>query len=312
MWWLIVAAVTPAGCERSDNASDPQGTTGQPARNLPATRIVTLAPNSAEILCEIGACDLIVGVSKFCVYPPQLAGRPLVGGLFDPDLEKITALRPDLVVLRGRNEDVERLCSSSNIAVYHDPTERLADIQTCVLELGERVGRASEAAALVRRFWQRIDTVRDRVARAVGEGTRPKVLVTLNRNPEKLANILTSGAGTYISELLDVAGGENLFGHVEVEYPTVSMEEILARRPDVILELLPEVMITEALRRQMLAQWALVGPTPALMTGRIYFVGDELDHALIPSPRCVEVIDAVSRLLHPVVETSPGAPPKSG
>ena len=79
-------------------------------RNTPK-RIITISPNSAESICDLGACDRIVGVDKFCVYPPSLQHRPRVGGLFDPDLEKIVALRPDLVVLRGHSDTLERLCA---------------------------------------------------------------------------------------------------------------------------------------------------------------------------------------------------------
>ncbi len=296
---LVIVVVTLAACERADRTEDRRDASAKVGRQAPATRIITIAPNSAEILCAIGACDSIVGVSKYCIYPPRLSDRPRVGGLFDPDLERIISLQPDLVVLRGRNDEVERLCDAGNIAVYHDPTERLADIETCILDLGRRVGKEEEAAALIRGFHGRIDAIRARVARVVGDAQRPKVLVTLARNPQELADCFTAGAETYVSELLDIAGGENLFGHVEMDYPTVSMEEVLTRQPEVILEFMPEVTVTADLRRQMVAQWAKVGPTPALVNGRIYFVGDELDHSLIPSPRYVEVIDAVSRILHP-------------
>lgn len=274
---------------------------GPDARILPGppARIITIAPNSAEILCAIGAGDTIVGVDKFCVYPPELSERPRVGGLFDPNLERITTLRPDLVVLRGSSDDVEDLCRRLGVRVYHDPTERLTDIPRCIRELGEITGRRDAAAMVERRFAGQIETIRTRVAGVLAGRTRPKVLITLARDPAELVDVFTAGPDTYVHELIEIAGGTNVYADTDMAYPTVSMESVLTRRPDVIIELMPEVHLTETLQAQMLDQWRQVGPTPALTGGRIHFVGSTMDHALIPSPRFPLVIEAIARLLHP-------------
>lgn len=256
-------------------------------------RIITIAPNSAEIICALGACDAIVGVSKFCVYPPELQRRPQVGGLFDPDLEKIATLRPDLVVLRGRNEPVEQLCRNRGIAIYKDKTERLADIETCVAQLGARLHRTKEAQEVVKQFRARLDTIRKRTA----DRPRPRVLLTISRQPDRLGNLLTAGKGSFLDEMVKVAGGENIFGDLDMAYPQVSTEAIIARRPEVILELMPEINLTAKLKAQMLEQWHKLGTIPAVAGGRVHFVVD--DNCLIPSLRYVEIIDKVSRILHP-------------
>ncbi len=282
---LVLAAVAPLITRKpSDNGNTP---TSAPRR------IVTIAPNAAEIICALGAGDRIVAVSKFCVYPPELKERPRVGGLFDPDLEKIVALRPDFVVLRGRNEAVERLCRNRGIAIYRDKTDTLAGVETCIVELGKSLGRCDEAAALVERFRSRIEAVRRRTA----DRPRPRVLLTVSRRPDRLANLLTTGRGTFLNEMLDIAGGINVFGHLDMAYPQVSLESIVARRPEVIIELMPEVTVTAALKRDMLNQWRTVGSFPAVNERRIFFLTDE--HCLIPSLRYVEIIERVSRLLHP-------------
>ncbi len=259
----------------------------------PPRRIVTIAPNSAEIICALGACESIVGVSKFCVFPMQLEGRPRVGGLFDPDLEKIVALRPDLFVLRGRSDAVEGLCRRLNVPLYMDKTDTLQGIETCIVELGERLGRRGEAQAMIGQFRERLQATRRRVA----DRPRPRVLLTVSRLPDKLANILTTGRGTFLDEMLDVAGGLNVFGHVDMSYPQVSVEGIIAQRPEVIIELVPELELTEAVKKEMLDQWSRLGAIPAAVGGRIFFMTDQ--HCLIPSPRYVEIIEKVSRLLHP-------------
>jgi len=256
-------------------------------------RIVTIGPNAAEIICELGACDTIVGVDKFTLYPNKLASVTRVGGLFDPDLEGIVSLRPDLIVLRGRSETVERLADRLGIRVYHDPTERLDQIPQTIRELGELVGRDHQAERLVEAFEDRIE----RITKRVTDRPRPRVFLTVARQPDRLADILTAGQGVFLTHMIEIAGGENIFGDVEMGYPQVSVESILTRRPDVIIELMPEVELTDPLRARIFADWRRWDAIPAVRNERVHILTD--DHCLIPSPRYVEIIDRVSRILHP-------------
>ncbi len=262
-------------------------------RRITPERVITISPNSAEIICELGACDRIVGVDKFCVYPPQLRNRPRVGGLIDPDLEKIISLRPDLLVLRGRNDTIERLCVSLDIRLYHDQTETLADVPTCIMELGRLLDREEQAVKLVDAFRSRLGAIRRRVAGR----PRPRVFLTFARQPDSFANVLTAGKGMFLSDMLEIAGGANVFGHLDIRYPQVSLEAIVAQRPEVILELSPEIELTDALKRQILTAWRRLGSIPAVENNRVYIITE--DHCLIPSPRYVEIIEKVSRLIHP-------------
>lgn len=290
-WVGLIAA--PASAE--DNA---QG-------RITPKRIITISPNSAEIICDLGACDRIVGVDKFCVWPPTLQKRPRVGGLFDPDLEKIVALRPDLVVLRGHSDALERLCASLEIRIYHDRTETLADVPVCITELGRLLDRGAEAVKLVDAFNARIAAIRKRVAGR----PRPRVFLTYTLlQPDRIANVLTAGKGMFLSDMLEIAGGFNVFGHLDMRYPQISTEAILAQRPEIILQLTPEIELTEALQEQVLDLWRKLGPIPAVQNDRVYILTD--DHCLIPSPRYVEIIEKVSHLIHPEpVGEQPTKPP---
>ena len=273
-------------------------------RRITPERIITISPNSAEIICELGACDRIVGVDKFCVYPPPLLHRPRVGGLFDPDLEKIVALRPDLVVLRGHSDALERLCASLDIRIYHDRTETLADVSVCITELGRLLDREAQAVKLVDAFHARIAAIRKRVAGR----PRPRVFLTYSLQPDRIANVLTAGKGMFLSDMLEIAGGFNVFGHLDMRYPQISTEAIVAQHPDIILQLTPEIELTDALQEQVLDLWRKLGPIPAVENNRVYILTD--DHCLIPSPRYVEIIEKVSRLIHPEsVGEQPTKPP---
>lgn len=278
--WLLAASVVAQTDAGSQTANVPQ-------------RIVALAPNSAEVICALGACDRIVGVGKYCVYPSELLERPKVGGLSDPDLERITALRPDLLVLRGKNDALERLADTLKIPVYRDETDTLAGIESCIKDLGARLGLEKQAEAATAEFRDRLRAVRHRVS----SKSKPRVLVTVSRQPDRLANILTTGRGTFLDEMIDAAGGVNVFGHLDMPYPQVSPEAILAQQPEVIIELLPEVELTQEVRWGMLGQWKKLGSIPAVGSARIHLLHD--DNALIPSPRYAVFIEKVAGLLHP-------------
>lgn len=262
-------------------------------------RIVTIAPNAAEILCALGVCDRIVGVDKFCVHPPELLDRPRVGGLFDPDLERIIALRPDLVIVRGRSDAVEKLCADRGINFYRDRTERLGDIETTLLELASLTGRASQGEQLRTQFRNRLDAVRKRV-----EGLpKPRVLLTVSRRPGRLSDLLTAAKGSFLDDMLTLAGGHNVFGSLDIAYPQVGPEGILGRRPEIIIEFMPELDSDPAIRDRLASDWRELAAIPAVATGRIVFIIEP--HALIPSLRCAEIVEKLADLLHPKAEPKP-------
>lgn len=280
--WLCATSVAAAAA-----SSD------EPETAAPPKRIVTIAPNAAEIICQLGACDQLVGVSKFCIHPAEVKDRPRVGGLFDPDLEKIVVLRPDLIVLRGHSEPIEKLCTAQGIVLYHDETDTIPGIARCVRELGRRLGRTKQADAIVKRFESRLAAIRQRVK----DRPRPRVLLTVSRTPGKLSNILTSAHGTFLDETINIAGGANVFGDIEMTYPQVSTESIVAAAPDVIVELMSGAESTAAHLAEVRAEWAPLATVPAVKRGAIYIITD--DNALIPSPRYAGIVEKIASLLHP-------------
>jgi iron complex transport system substrate-binding protein len=257
-------------------------------------RIVAFAPSSTEIIAALGAADRLVAVGTFCIYPPQLASLPKIGGQFDPDLEGVLRLRPDLVVLRGHNQAVEQLCAARHIALYRDPTETLGTLYRAIREIGDILDRRNAAETLVTDVQTRLQAIADRVS----SRPRPRVFVAISRrDPDSLAGILTTSNRTFMGELITLAGGENVFGHLEMDYPEVSPEAIVAAAPDVIIEPMPEAKPDPWLSDRVLAAWQRLGPVPAVAEHRIYVLTD--DNALIPSPRVVGVVAALARRLHP-------------
>lgn len=256
-------------------------------------RIIALAPSTVEIIAALGETRRLVAVGDFCAWPPESVALPRVGGLFDPDLEAIVRLHPDLLVLRGRNDDLERLCRDRGIRIYQDPTERFDDIYRTLHELGDLLDRRAAADTAERDLRRRLD----RIAAAVAGRPRPRVFLTIARNPDSLANILTAGRRTFVHEVITCAGGDNVFADLVMDYPQVSPEAILAARPDVIIEAMPESEPSPELSARVKALWAGLGPLPAVRQDRVFVLTD--DNALVPSPRIVDVIARVARWLHP-------------
>lgn len=301
----VLAILILASCSRQ--AAPPQGSSSDASAALLAPhadgtprRIVTISPSADLILCELGASDRIAGVSRFTPNLKELADYPRIGGLFDPDLERILALRPDLIILRGHNEDIQRLCAIHGIRLYLDPTEDIDSMSRCIRDLGRMLGVETQAAEVLARFHGRLDAAEALAASRRGAtGARPRVLMTLGRNPDVLRDVMTSSRGTLHDDLIRRAGGDNVFGDMDIKFPTVAIEQIVARGPQIILELMPEVHVTDELRKRVLEQWSLAGPLPAVQSGRVVILGREYEDSLIPSPRIVELVEKLVNILYP-------------
>lgn len=291
---LLIAAI--ASCDHPPTPATTATAVGSaPANSAQPRRIVTIAPNAAEMIASLGMGDHIVGVSDFCVYPESLTTLPRVGGIMNPDLERIVSLNPDLIVLRGRFPSVEALCERTGIDVFHDQTESFDDIFDGILRLGARLHCDDRAEALVARLRADIDGMQ----RKLHGLPRPRILLIVNREADAIRNIVTFGRGTFVDEVIRRAGGINVFGDVPVAYPQVTIEQIIAARPDVIIEAVEESRMSGSLRDKFLAQWSQLPALPAVRTRRIHVVTE--DHLLIPSPRVVESIRLLARILHPEV-----------
>jgi iron complex transport system substrate-binding protein len=229
------------------------------------------------------------------LYPPEVKKLPRVGGLFDPNLEMILQLRPDLVILRGHNRGVEELCERNGVQLFRDKTERLDDVLATVRELG-RILMCVEAGD---RAAARMKSGLERVGTATKQLSRPRVLVTVARRMGSMAQVTTTSRGTFVGEIIELAGGANAFADTAMSYPQLSLEAILSAQPEIILELMPETPNDAGLGARAMTEWKALGPMPATRDGRVHVLTDE--NALIPSPRIIPVIEKIARLLHPEV-----------
>ena len=256
------------------------------------SRIVSLIPAVTEMLFVIGAGPQVVAVSSFDEYPPQVKMLPRVGALLDPDLERILSLRPDLVVVYHSQADLRRQLERAGVPMYDYKHAGLADVLETMQAVGARVGRAPEAAAAVKKIQDHLARIRASV-QSLG---RPRTLLVFSRDALALRGIYASGGIGFLDDMLELAGGENVFDDVRRQAVQATTELILARRPDVIVEF-RSGELSEGLRSKEMAAWNALAAVPAVKNRRIAILTDQ--RTVVPGPRVAEGTELIARIVHP-------------
>jgi iron complex transport system substrate-binding protein len=270
-----------------------------------ARRIVSLVPSLTEILFAIGAGPSVIGVDSFSNYPPAVEKLPRVGALVDPDVERILALRPDLVITYGSQTVLETQLARANIRTYsyrHGGVDRVLE---SIKELGRATGHSKEGDALAARIATQLDALRARV-----QGRpRPRTLLVIDRQPGTLREMYVSGGVGFLQDMLAAAGGDNVFADSRTESVQPSTELVLARAPQVIVEVRADGLIQPAAAGAERNLWATLASVPAVRQGRIYFLSGS--HLVVPGPRLVQGAEDFARVLHPdVFAASPQPAPR--
>jgi iron complex transport system substrate-binding protein len=266
------------------------GATASP--QAPPSRVVSLVPALTEMVFAIGAGDRVVAVSSYDDDPPEVRKLPRVGALLDPDVERIIALRADLVLLYGSQTDLIAQLTRTTIPYFEYRHGGLATVTGTLRALGERLGRSQQAEALARRIDERLGALRRRTATL----RRPRVLLVFSRERGTLRNVYASGGRGFLHEMLEAAGGVNVFADIDAESVQASSELILARAPEVILELRPTDIPAPDQQAAEMASWRTLASIPAVQNNRLHFLPGR--SYVVPGPRVAEGAEAMARLLH--------------
>ncbi len=268
---------------------DDAGTVFTPAET--PRRIVSLAPNITEILFALGLGDRIVGVTRYCDYPPAALDKEKVGGLLDPDLEKIRALRPDLVIaFRGNPwSAVDRLRSLGLKVFVLDIGRTLVSVPRTIGLIGRVTLREEAAGALVRSLEARARTLAGLLAQ--GAARRPKVFIQLQG-----LGLSTCGGESYLNDLLERAGGTNIAGRLKRDWLEYSREQLLQDDPDVIIVLAPTEADFAKARAWFESQGGLK-EIRAVRTGRVVRLDENAASRF--GPRLYDALFDLARLVHP-------------
>jgi len=254
---------------------------------FPPKRIVSLAPNITEILFSLGLDEEIVGVSIHCNFPEKVKTKVRVGSYTSLDYEKITSVKPDLIIATGagNTRDMVNRLGQLGFSTYVIYPKNFEDILKSILHIGQVVNREKEARAIIEGMKKR----RQKVIELTKDLPRPKVFVQIGDAP-----IVTVGKGSFADDLIRIAGGENIAEDEKEVYPRFGMEEILKRSPEVIVI---SSMNPEGDYQKVLREWNRWKMTPAVKDGRVHIVNSDLIDR--PSPRIIEGLEELARILHP-------------
>ena len=248
-------------------------------------RIVSLTPSVTEILFALGAGDEVVGVSQYCDYPPEATRLPKVGSFLTPNLEAIVALHPTLVIGIGLSSEMReiRVLQETGCSTMTIQDDSVAQIEDSIRAVGARIGRADAARTLLEKLNAQIDAVRSRVASL----PRVRVLMLVGHEP-----LIAVGPGTYLDDLLKLANADNIADSIDQQWPKLSVEYILAMRPEVILD--GQMGSDPAAPARF---WQKYPSIPAVHDHRVYsYPGDPVLHA---GPRIGTSLRILAALIHP-------------
>ena len=239
----------------------------------------------------------MVGVSAYCRFPPQVERLPKVGSFLKPDAELIAGLRPDLVVVHEIGNGLDRRLASLRIPFIVVERGTLASAYSSMRQIAAAAGVPERADALVADVERRLDAIR-RVGSA-RPTPKPRVLFIIGRRPGQLADLVAIGPGSYINELIEIAGGINVMAIAgQPEYPRISMETVLRLNPDVIVDTV-DMGDTDSERRERQPVnerlWSAYGMLTAVRTRQVH--ATTTDALVVPGPRVVEAAAWVAALL---------------
>ena len=288
-WRLVLTTVTAtllvAGCQRA----------APPATAASAgPRVVTLAPNLTELVCAVGAGNLLVGRTSVCNYPPEIVARvPVIGDFGVPSIERILNLKPT-VILEADMADPTTLARLRRlgVAVLHVPCVRLDDIPNAMFLIGQNVGRAREAAVQAADLRRKIAALR--AAAIAFHGPRPRVYIEIWNDP-----LSTAGRNSFLAELVRLAGGDNVGDEADQDYFQVSSEWVVARNPEIVLCF---YMGSVSDIQDLIVRRAGWNRLAAVRNHRVYS-GFDNDIVLRPGPRVLKGIAALERVIHEPVKS---------
>jgi iron complex transport system substrate-binding protein len=253
----------------------------------PPKRLIALAPNLTEILYALGLGDRVVGVTNHCNYPPEASLKPKVGSYIHLNVEQIISLSPDLVIgtVDGNERYVLDLLEQAHIRVFFVNPRDVRQAIEAISTIGVVCGLPDKARQLSGELTLRVN----RVIEATRDRKRPLVFLQINIQP-----IMSVNRNTVHHDLIHLAGGDNMTADEPVTYPRISLEEVIRRKPEVILVSSMEREGRFEKARQDWLQWTSI---PAVQNGRVHLIDSDLIDR--PSPRVVNGLEIMGKMLHP-------------
>lgn len=257
-------------------------------------RVVSTAPSFTETVYAMGAGERIVAVSEYCHYPPQVNSLPRVGSYLKPNVEAIARLRPDLVLVHAEQKQTLAQLASLGIRTVALRNTNLDETLASAREIGAAMGMTAAGAELERSIRARLSALEKRTA---GRPVRT-LLFIVGRTPGRLDGMIAVGRGSYLNELIRLAGGRNVLSDSPVTYPHVSIETVIRLDPDVIVDMGDMSVTTNVTKEHIAAvarMWKAQRGIRAASRGKVFPVAADI--FVVPGPRVVEAAEAFAHML---------------
>ena len=266
--------------------------------NAAPHRIISTSPAITEILFAIGAGDRVVGVTDYCNFPKKACLLPSIGGPLNPNTEKWIALKPDLIILQDDSVVLNKHAKVFKIPTLEVSVNNLGNILTSIQVIADAMQTPKAGKQLADKIKIKIDNYRTSIGK-----TKPRhVLMLLSDTNDPSRDLYAVGRNTFLDELLSIAGGENILPDTMATYPKISKEFIIAKSPEIIIEIGPTANLSNEGILNRKKAWAIYPTINAVKNDRLYFVG--ADYILIPGPRLVKILDILTRNIHPKLFSS--------
>jgi len=294
-FWAVMLILSFFFCQGSKDDAQKKN---EPDFQVQYNRIISLSPNITEILFALGLGDKVVGVTRFCKYPPEAKEKMQVGGYLDPNYEAILSLKPDVVVLLPENEQVKNSLSELNIKYLVVNNKNVSDILKSIDFLGKEFSVNKKAENIT----SNIRVKMNRIQAKTNDSNRPKVMIVVERTMGTgvIEDIYIAGKNTFYDELINMAGGRNAFENEMIAYPILSAEGIIHLNPDFIIELVPQLEHTKISISLLLKDWQSLPQLNAIKNHHIYLISQ--DYAVIPGPRFILFLEDLVRMIHPEID----------
>lgn len=282
-------SASAAGTTLTDGAGRSVTLSGVP------TRIVSLTPSTTEIVCALGKCEAIIGRDQFSDFPAQVKSVPVLSDGFNPNYEQIVAAKPDLVLVAAITApDVIKKLDELKLPtlVVGDVNSNFESVKRDIQLVGKALGADAQAADVTASMDKKLADLKSKIAQAK---TKPRVFWELDATDP--AKPYTPGPGTFIDEIIALAGGENIAGKADSPYVQINAEEVIKANPEVII--LSDAaygVAPESVGKR--PGWNVID---AVKNNRVFPIDDNLVSR--PGPRVIEGLEAAARLIHPELFT---------
>lgn len=262
-------------------------------------RVISMSPNLTQIIYAIDADEFLVGVDDFSDYPEEAKTLPRMGSLMDPNVEAIVNAKPDIVFVLFTDENLKEILTGLRIPYREFVNDTVGSIENSIREMGEITGKTENSRALIQKM---LDTMFDLTLK-LENVKRPKVAIVVGRNPGKLQDIVVCGGTNFLGELINMAGGQNVFAEMPSPWPSVGIESLIAYDPDIIIDTnLPEGS-DDAARDAFLSDWKSLSKLSAVKNNKV--IVTKRKWFLVPGAHIGETLKLLAHWIHPDLYPDP-------